>query len=292
MSQEKRPDQGDVTDQSATTHRHVTQIYKGAGGHMDLNNLHLIKNPFPQQAPNIYQRYDYPGRNWEIVIKPINGVETWVTVDRDNHGGGGKPVTREQQIQLEDWEKKMGFRETYQHWPIIEDCILKSDWVRGREYWTDPNYIAWNKETLHKLFPPNTSTTSHGGGVTHSVVGSQYSSGDQYTGGEGSSSGAVGYYTGGAQYPGGGGSNSGAVGYYTGGAQYPGGESSNSGGDQYPGGEGSNSGAISHYTDGGQSYDPTTDTSEGGRLRQNRPSGTPGRGAGSSGHHGHRQKPY
>ncbi|TGO39720.1 hypothetical protein BHYA_0049g00560 [Botrytis hyacinthi] len=295
MSQQKRPDQGDAINQRARVRNAVGLILQGPAAYTDLDNIQNIQNPFPQRDFDTRHRHDNPGKDWEIVTKTRNGVNFWVTIDLGV--GRGAPVTRQQQIQQQDWQRKIGERATDEQWPITEDRLRKSDEISGIRPPADPTFIAWQQATKDRIFPPhtstlasnsNSSTTSHSGGGTH-TAGSQYSGGAQYQGGEGFNSGGASYYRGGAQYPGGESSNSGSASYYRGGAQYPGGESSNSGGTSYNTGDGLYSDEPAR-TPG--YYDPTIDPSEGGQPRQNPSSGTSGRGAGYSGRRNHRQDPY
>ncbi|THV47858.1 hypothetical protein BGAL_0284g00120 [Botrytis galanthina] len=294
MSQQKRPDQGDATDSRAQIRKNLAQIMLGPAAYTNLNDIQNIQNPFPPGRFGTGHRTDNPDNAWQIFSYRKNGVEYWVTFHWEMRSG--LQVTSEQQIQQQNWQRQLSDRAQQWQWPIIEDAVRKSDKF-DKDWWNDPNYIAWCEATKDKIFPPHTSTlapssnsftTSHSGSGTY-TAGSQYSGGAQYPGGESSNSGGASYNTGGAQYSGGGSSNSGGASYNTGDGQYSGGRSSNSGGASYNTGEGQYSDEPAR-TPG--YYDPTTDSSAGGQPRQNPSSRTSGRGAGYSGRHRHRENPY
>ncbi|TEY49535.1 hypothetical protein BOTCAL_0285g00170 [Botryotinia calthae] len=294
MSQQKRPEQGDGTNWHDYNRRAVELIMRGPAAYTDLDNIQNMQNPF-RSAPEFDASYrsDNPGMNWDIISYNMNGAKFWVTVDRGvTKVGPGVVVTRDQQIKQQNWQREIGEIAASDQWPIIEDGLRNED--GGNRWWRDPVYLAWFQATRDMIFPPNTSalasnsnnsTTAHSGGGTYSMSGGQYSSGAQYSGGESSKSGGT-YSAGGAQY--------------TGGAQYSGGESSNSGGTysaggaQYPGDAQYSDGTSYHTGESAPTstyFDPTTDTTEDGRPRENRSSGTSGRGAGNTGHssrHSHR----
>ncbi|TGO62130.1 hypothetical protein BOTNAR_0118g00060 [Botryotinia narcissicola] len=186
MSQQKRPDQGDATHSRAHVRNAVALIMQGPAAYTDLNNIQNIQNIFPRLDFATRHRHDNPGKGCEIVPFTDKGVTFWIIVDRGV--GRGAQVTSDQQIQQQNWQRKIGEKVADEQWPILGDRIRKSDEVTTA-WWQDPNYMAWFEATKNMIITStlasnsNSSTTSHGGGGTY-TAGSQYSGGAQYPGGQ------------------------------------------------------------------------------------------------------------